>query len=57
LGLCVCVVGIIISGKAGMMKDKELEAEASETNHIKEKTEYKFGLGLLVAIISGVLSA
>lgn len=52
LGLLVCVIGIIICGKAGGMKDKDLAANKSAANQ-----EFKLGLGLLVAIISGVLSA
>jgi len=57
LGLFVCVVGIIISGKAGVMKDRELQNGSSDPHGVNVKTEYKFGLGLTVAIISGVLSA
>ena len=57
LGLLVCVVGIIISGKAGVMKDKELQTDSIDPHGVEVKTEYKFGLGLTVAIISGVLSA
>ncbi len=68
-GLAVCVLGIIICGKAGMRKEKELsapvlakEADAGKPitldSHGNEiKTEYKFGLGILVSVISGVLSA
>ena|SRR6218665_401739 len=57
LGLLVCIVGIIISGKAGVMKDKELPTDSIDPHGMEVKTEYKFGLGLIVAIISGVLSA
>lgn len=57
LGLLVCVVGIIISGKAGMMKEKELQSDSTDPHGMEVKTEYKFGLGLIVSIISGVLSA
>ncbi|HSC55094.1 MAG TPA: L-rhamnose/proton symporter RhaT [Phnomibacter sp.] len=59
LGLAVCIVGIIVCGKAGTMKEKELSGAASTDPHggAVTKTEYKFGLGLLVSIISGVLSA
>lgn len=58
LGLLVCVVGIIISGRAGTMKEKQLSGQATTDPHGAEvKTEYKFGLGITVAIISGVLSA
>jgi L-rhamnose-H+ transport protein len=57
LGLAVCVIGIIICGKAGVRKDKELAKGGTDPHGAVVKTEYKFGLGLTVAIISGVLSA
>jgi L-rhamnose-H+ transport protein len=57
-GLVVCILGIVIAGKAGMMKEKELKADTSTDPHgMAQKTEYKFGLGMFVAIVSGVLSA
>ena len=57
-GLALCVVGIIICGKAGMMKERELSAATTIDPHgIKTKAEYKFGLGMFVSIVSGVLSA
>ncbi|MBK7099062.1 MAG: L-rhamnose/proton symporter RhaT [Sphingobacteriales bacterium] len=74
LGLAVCIFGIVISGMAGVGKERELSAKGElkeidplahseyansdlEETHLSGKDEYKFGLGLLVAIISGVLSA
>ena len=57
-GLALCVVGIAVCGKAGTMKEKQLSSVASTDPHgLDVKTEYKFGLGLFVSIISGVLSA
>lgn len=99
-GLIVCVIGIILCGKAGVMKEKQLNGtlpsaashttikkllpepvaeeaavagigyrhEAYDEIAMEQKTvsahgkpagsaEYKFALGLTVAIISGVLSA
>jgi L-rhamnose-H+ transport protein len=104
-GLLVCVVGIIICGRAGTLKEKELKEGFSDNNPgggngvpVKQRRkvlvaeavaadngshtpvfeevaitpeappsahgapagnaiEYKFGLGLTVAIISGLLSA
>lgn len=53
LGLLVCIAGIVVSGKAGMLKEKELSADASKNT----SSEYKFTLGMIVAIVSGVLSA
>src|ERR1700760_2039722 len=54
LGILVCVIGIIICGKAGMMKEKELEAGQADA---ADNKDYRFGLGIFVAIVSGVLSA
>lgn len=100
-GLAVCVIGIIICGRAGTMKEKQLKEKDSvgdavsgngkavkyrkpvletaggaqverittgDVNIVQDAatsahggpvgaTEYKFGLGLFVAIVSGVLSA
>lgn len=52
VGLLVCVVGIYLCGKAGLLKERSLGALGSEA-----KADYNFGLGILVAIVSGVLSA
>jgi L-rhamnose-H+ transport protein len=56
-GLAVCVLGIIFCGKAGMMKERELNSSGADPHGMQMKTEYKFGLGLLVSIVSGILSA
>lgn len=53
LGLLVCVIGIIICGTAGMMKEKDLNAGQVKGSN----QEFQVGKGLLVAIISGILSA
>jgi L-rhamnose-H+ transport protein len=53
LGVFVCLTGIAVSGKAGMMKEKDLpvrtDGEGSQEFHVAK--------GLVVAIISGILSA
>jgi L-rhamnose-H+ transport protein len=57
-GLVLCVIAIIICGKAGMLKEKQLSAGAmTDPQGLKMRTEYKFGLGIFVSIVSGVLSA
>ena len=57
-GLVVCIIGIILCGKAGTMKEKEYQAEKKADPEVnKFKSEYKFALGLFVSIVSGVLSA
>ena len=53
LGILVCVIGIIICGKAGAMKESDLSA----TDKAENNAEFKIGLGLFVSIVSGILSA
>jgi len=57
LGLIICILGIIICGRAGVMKEREIAGTATDPHGASVKTEYKFGLGLLVGMVSGVLSA
>jgi len=52
-GIGVCLLGIIICGKAGMMKEKGLSAE-QKAETIKE---FNFSKGIAVAIFAGILSA
>jgi len=54
LGILICVIGIIICGRAGTLKERDLNKEGAAVN---ENKDYRFGLGITVAIISGVLSA
>lgn len=53
LGVLFCLIGIAVSGKAGMMKESEL------SNEEKKKSVAEFSLikGLVVAILSGILSS
>lgn len=52
IGLLVCVVGVYLCGKAGVLKEKNLSAVSAEN-----KGDYNFGAGIVVAIVSGILSA
>ncbi len=52
-GIFICIVGIVICGKAGLMKERDLSSKGQAL----ESTEFKIGLGLTVSVISGVLSA
>ncbi len=53
LGVLVCLIGIAISGRAGMLKEAELSDEAKRAS-VKEFSLVK---GLTIAIISGILSS
>ncbi|WP_462221610.1 L-rhamnose/proton symporter RhaT, partial [Ferruginibacter sp.] len=52
-GLVLCIIGIVICGKAGGMKDKDLGSTGVDA----AGSEFKLTKGLVLAIISGVLSA
>jgi L-rhamnose-H+ transport protein len=53
-GIVICVIGIIVCGKAGMMKERQLSKDREMVQYNKD---YHFTLGIIVAIVSGVLSA
>jgi L-rhamnose-H+ transport protein len=53
LGVLVCLIGIFICGRAGMRKEKELP----EVQKKKSIAEFSLTKGLIVATISGILSA
>lgn len=53
-GFAVCILGIILCGKAGWRREKEFTDQQANP---AVKNEFRIGLGLLVAVISGILSA
>lgn len=53
IGVVTCLVGIYICGRAGVLKEKELSSEDQK----KSVAEFSLVKGLIVAIISGILSA
>jgi L-rhamnose-H+ transport protein len=48
-GVLVCLIGIAISGKAGVMKENSAKKESQD--------EFNLVKGLIIAILSGILSA
>lgn len=55
LGIFICAIGIVICGRAGTIKERDLAKNRTSSEDTNK--EYRFGLGILVAIVSGVLSA
>ncbi|MEO7992065.1 MAG: L-rhamnose/proton symporter RhaT [Chryseolinea sp.] len=53
LGVVVCLIGIFVCGKAGMLKEKELSSDQKKSSI----AEFNISKGLIVATISGILSA
>ncbi len=51
IGIGLCLVGIAVCGFAGFRKEKELVTEA------KKDGEFRLGRGLVLALVSGILSA
>jgi L-rhamnose-H+ transport protein len=52
-GVMLCLFGIYVCGRAGMMKEKELP----ESEKKKSVSEFNLVKGLLVAVFSGIMSA
>jgi len=52
LGILVLLIGIYLSGRAGIKKDKDLANKKEGVN-----TEFFLVKGLLIAVVSGILSA
>jgi len=53
LGVLVCLIGIAISGKAGIMKENELSEEQQKAS----VAEFSLVKGLIIAVFSGILSS
>jgi L-rhamnose-H+ transport protein len=52
-GVILCLLGIYICGRAGMLKEKEMPEEEKK----KSVAEFNLTKGLIVAIFSGIMSA
>jgi L-rhamnose-H+ transport protein len=53
LGVAVCLAGIAVTGRAGMMKERELTTEQKTA----ATAEFSLVKGLVTAVVSGILSA
>lgn len=54
-GLAVCLGGIAVCGRAGMRKERESTRRGDRNG--PGPSEFRFGTGMAVALVSGVLSA
>jgi L-rhamnose-H+ transport protein len=52
-GVVVSLIGIAVTGKAGIMKEKELSVEEQK----KSVEEFSLVKGLIIAVLSGILSS
>lgn len=53
LGVVICLIGISICGSAGMVKEKTM----TEAEKKKNIADFNLGKGVVVAVLSGVMSA
>jgi len=53
LGVIICIIGIAISGRAGMMKESEMSIEDQKAS----VPEFSLVKGLIIAVLSGILSS
>lgn len=51
-GVLICIIGIAILGKAGMLKEKDFA-----TGHEDKDKDFNLVKGLIIAIVSGILSS
>jgi len=57
LGVAVCVVGVIVSGRAAILKERSLKAESGDAPADTDTKAPKMLIGLTIGILSGVLCA
>ncbi|MEN8227386.1 MAG: L-rhamnose/proton symporter RhaT [Bacteroidota bacterium] len=53
IGVVICLLGIAITGKAGIMKEREMSEEDSKASI----PEFSLVKGLIIAVLSGILSS
>ena len=53
IGVVVCLIGIAITGRAGLMKEREM----SEEDQKASVPEFSLVKGLIIAVLSGILSS
>ena len=58
-GVAVCLGGVVVSGRAGILKDRSLKKEGAEPadQPASSTKQPKIAVGLIIAIISGILCA
>jgi L-rhamnose-H+ transport protein len=57
LGVAACVVGVVLSGRAGMLKDRSARQAAPSAADAGTRQQPRMLVGLIIAILSGFLCA
>jgi L-rhamnose-H+ transport protein len=56
-GVVVCLLGVVVSGRAGILKTKSLEGDAAAPDPGTDTKKPKALIGLVIAVVSGILCA
>ena len=57
-GVATCVIGVIIAGRAGILKDKSLQSDSPKADDAAGSDKQpKMAIGLIIGIVSGILCA
>jgi len=59
-GVAICLLGVIVSGRAGILKDRSLKKDSSASETAETEPAVKkprILIGLMIAVISGILCA
>jgi L-rhamnose-H+ transport protein len=54
-GVATCILGVIVAGRAAMLRDRSLKTDAAEPETATKKP--KMLIGVVIAVVSGVLCA
>jgi len=54
-GVATCILGVIVSGRAAMLRDRSLKKNAAEAETATKKP--KMLIGVVIAVVSGILCA
>ncbi len=55
-GLAICLLGVIVSGRAGILKERDAKTDEDKNTEDDSKKPRVF-IGLIIAVVSGVLCA
>jgi len=59
-GVAVCLIGVVVCGRAGILKDQNLKGAPSQANPPESQSaprKPKMLIGLIIAVVSGILCA
>jgi len=57
LGVAACVIGVVLSGRAGILKDRSLRKNAPDVGNAGTRQQPRMLVGLIIAVLSGFLCA